>query len=190
MVHILDIGIDEEEENLKSLIVTTVGGNNGRMKRGDAYHWVKKTIMDAYEAAEGGPPLEGGIRAVIPLNTTFTGQRIKVILRDVTEEDVRGTIMPAFEKHGTARRLTAEEELADTKRNQAQLARKAKAASMIGDMDRVENTIREMQAMRGSGGPESKKRKFVDTCMHWLNTSQKIATHGLRELREDEDLEE
>ena len=186
----MDIGA-EEEEDLKSLMVTTVCRNNGRISRKDAYLWAKQTIMDAYAAIEGGPPLEGGIKAVIPLHSTFTGQKIKIILRDVTEETVRSTIMPAFEKQGTVRRLSAEEELADAKRNQAKLARKAKAASMIGDMDRVENTIREMQAMRGNGGPESKKRKFVDTCMHWMDRSQKIASHGLRELQEEhEDLEE
>ena len=40
-------------------------------------------------------------------------------------------------------------------------------------------------ALRGDGGTHSRKRKFANNCAHLLERSQRFASNGMREVRED-----
>ena len=40
-------------------------------------------------------------------------------------------------------------------------------------------------ALRGDGGTQLRKRKFPDNCATLLERSQRFASNGMREMRED-----
>ena len=40
-------------------------------------------------------------------------------------------------------------------------------------------------ALRGDGGTHLKKRRFAENCAHMLNWTQRFASSGMREMRED-----
>ena len=45
--------------------------------------------------------------------------------------------------------------------------------------------IARLMALRGAGGSEQKRQRFVDNCANMLERSQRIGAADLREMRED-----
>ena len=95
-------------------------------------------------------------------------------------------ILPAFEKQGQVATFSKDQEQNYKARCVSKAANTAKRAQAIGDLTGVNSMLERLLLVRGDGGTDyARKRKFTDNCANMFERSQRFASNGMREMRED-----
>ena len=172
-----------DDESCTLMVTVADLGPNERMTRQDAYNWALQNIRKATHAEHAC--WQGQLISAIPVRSTVAGRLIKLKFVGVPESLMSSVIIPGLEKDGQVDRMSKDEEAYDRTRAQAKGRDKRKRVQAIGNVAAVNSTVERLLAMRGTGGSEKQRRKFVDAVANMLDRSYKIGSADLRELREE-----
>ena len=174
----------DPDVNSDIFTVTTLDNREGYISQPEAFKWAFKIIRAATKEAETS--FEGELYKVIPLKKTVTGMQFKLHFLGVPEKLMSTIIIPAFEGEGPVTKFSKYQEQHDKARSAHKAADTKARARAIGDVDRVETLLTKLMKLRGGGGPDNaKKRRFADNSLNTMERSQRFASYGMRELRED-----
>ena len=160
-----------------TLLVTVAGFSDEWVDSDAAKKWattiVQKAVNESYHT------WEGDLSQVVPLNFTVAGKRFKLKFVGVPEALIADVVMPAFKRLGPVNRFSTEEELAQRRPDSVK-----RRAQTIGDVDKVQSFMERLE-MRGNGGSDIKRRQFADHCANAVERSQRFASSGMRQMKED-----
>ena len=174
----------EDEAQSCVLLVTRMDFKEKSITRQAAYEWATDVIRHICDSS--GTIWEGQLKASIPLRAVVDGFLFKVILMNVPDDLVSRALIPGMEQRlCTVKRLEQQLAEADRKRADARLAEVKKRVHDLADVGKVESLITELAAMRGTGGPEGKQRKFANDGMSVLSTCVRISASQLDHCKAD-----
>ena len=122
-----------------------------------------------------------GTLKVTPLSSTPEGKRFRFKFHNVPEALIHKVVIPAFEKTGHVRKV-AEQELHAQVLHGDGLRRRIESA---GNFEKMYSLVTELKELRGSGGSESRKRRFYENLASCVDRTHRITTNGMKQLRED-----
>lgn len=158
-----------------TLLVTRLGekGTNF-ITRKEAYDWACTMVQESI--AKEGALMEGHMDAVIPCRQTVTGFLFKLVFRDVPDRLMRGVIIPGIKEKGCTVSIQDINEAAQQRKQSAErLANIRKRVNALGNTEDIVDVVKELMRMRGDGGPEEKRRKFVQGAMDVIRITTQVA---------------
>ena len=173
----------DPDENCCITTVAVLSYRDDYISKKDAFKWAIGIIRTATRDADTF--VEGELHKVIPLRATVSGMQFKLHFVGVPDQLMSSVILPAFEKEGQVAKFSKDQEENDEARCFSKAADTAKRAQAIGDVAGVNSMLETLLSLRGDGGTELRKRKFSDNCANVLERSQRFASNGMREMRED-----
>ena len=166
------------EDRSCTLLVTVAGFSDKWVDSDAAKKWattiVRKAVSESYHT------WEGDLSQVVPLNFTVAGKRSKLKFVGVPEALIADVVMPALKRLCPVKRLSTEEELAQRRPDSSR-----RRAQAIGDVDKAQSFMERLIEMRGDGGSDIKRRKFTEHVANVVERSQRLASSGMRQMKED-----
>lgn len=149
----------------------------------EAYSWAQRLVKQIF--ADSGQAWEGELKTVKQKKRTTNGFMFYFILEEVPRQNIEGVLIPGLKQNDCSVMRVAQEEAAELrKRSVANMQRIRTNQQSIGDVSGLKALVEDLTRMRGDGGPEGKKRKFVNGAMNVLSIAFTVGSQGLAEIRE------
>ena len=174
------------DTDLSEEFILTMDGLNCNAALGQrktAFRFFVSQLTLAYQRKQ--VQMQGTLQTLVLLPPAMSSKQIRLIFKDVPEQDLRRVVIPALQVFGDLERIKNDRAEADRKRAEKRAQKFMHNAAALGDVDECKSLVQQLMKMRPEGGAPHKARTFIDNMANKIDRCERIAAHGLRQLTED-----